>query len=347
MPTWWFYPVILSFLLSLILSDFGKGIGRRFGFIDEPKSDRKRHRSGTSTLGGAAIYISVALVTIVILWSTNHLTAGEINLLHFVGFLLGGLVLIVGGLIDDKLCLRARHSIMFPITAALIAAGFGIGVSKITNPLGGYFEVGEIISFIVTFVWLLGVTYTTKLLDGLDGLAAGVSSVGAFMIALLALSVAYFQPDVALLALVVLGALIGFLVWNTHPASIFLGEGGSTLVGYTIGVLAVIGGSKIATALLVVAIPLFDIIFVLIARYRAGVPLFSGDRRHLHHRLADVGLKPRQIVAVYYVVALLFGLSTLVFESWQKLLALAILFLLSIFSIIWLSQKNSSSAPQL
>lgn len=341
MPLWWFYPVIISFLISLVFCDFGKKIGQELGFIDEPRIKRKQHPGGISTFGGVAIYLSIAIATVGILLFSNHLISGEITALHFAGFLLGGFVLLIGGLLDDKFNLKAQYSIVFPILAALIAAGFGIGVSKITNPLGGYFEVGNLLSFIVTFVWLLGIIYTTKLLDGLDGLAAGVSAIGAFIIAMLALSVAFFQPDVALFALVSLAALLGFLIWNTHPASIFLGEGGSTFIGYTIGVLAIIGGSKIATALLVLAVPLFDILFVITARLRAGAPLFSGDRRHLHHRLADIGLKPRQIVFIYYFVSLLFGLSTLVFLSWQKLFVLGFLFFLSVICILCLSQKKS------
>ena len=223
--------------------------------------------------------------------------------------------------------------------AALLAAGFGIGVAKITNPLGGFFEISSVVSFIVTIIWLVGVMYTTKLLDGLDGLAGGVSAIGMLMIAFLALTTAFYQPDVALLAIIGAVAVLGFLVWNVHPASLFLGEGGSTLIGYILGVMAVIAGSKIATALLVVAVPLFDIIFVLWDRKRSGKSLFSGDRRHLHHRLRDAGWSVHQVVWFYYAIALAFGLTTLVFESWQKLVALAVLLMLT-FGIIRFSSKG-------
>ncbi len=339
MPTWWIYPVIASFLLSLIFSDLGRDLGRRFGFLDQPAKPRKQHKGGISTLGGAAIYVAFTVVVIAVLLWTGHFTSGEITQVHFVGFLLGGLVLVIGGLLDDRFDLSPKYSILFPITAALLAAGFGIGVSKITNPLGGYFEVSELLSFGVTFLWLMGVMYTTKLLDGLDGLSGGVSAIGMLMIAFLALTTAFYQPDVALLAIIGCSALLGFLVWNSHPASLFLGEGGSTLVGYLLAVMAVIAGSKIATALLVVAVPLFDILFVIWDRGKAGKSLMKGDRRHLHHRLRDSGWSIQHVVWFYYAVALAFGLTTLVFESWQKVIALVTLFLLTFMVIRFASKR--------
>lgn len=343
MPSWWIYPVLLSFLISLVLCDAGRVLGRKWGFIDEPKIRRKKQKGGVSTLGGVAIFVAVSISLIGVLLFSDELTAGAMNNLHFVGYLLGGLTLVIGGLLDDKFNLRARYSILFPVSAALIAAGFGIGVSKVTNPLGGFFEVGEILSFGVTFVWLLGMTYVTKLLDGLDGLASGVSSIAGLMMGALALTAVFYQPDAALLSFLIVAAFLGFLVWNWNPASLYHGEAGSTFVGYSIGILAVIGGGKFATALLVVAIPLFDILFVLWDRYRSNVPLFAGDRRHLHFRLRDLGLSVRSIVLIYYAVALIFGLSTLVFESWQKLIVLGILFvgmLIAIYTIQRWQQKN-------
>ena len=339
MPSWWLYPVIAAFLVSLVLSDAARIFGRRWGFLDEPKKARKHHKGGISTLGGPAIYVAFAVVVAgVLLWS-DHFTSGDMMTIQFVSVLLGGFVLVGGGLLEDRLDFPPKISILFPIIAALLAAGFGIGVSKITNPLGGYFEVAETLSFIVTFLWLLGVMYTTKLLDGLDGLSSGVSAIGMLMIAFLALTTAFYQPDVALLALIGCAAVLGFLVWNTSPASLFLGEGGSTLIGYLLGVFAVIAGSKIATALLVVAVPLFDILFVLWDRKRSGQSLFSGDRRHLHHRLKDRGWSTQHVVLFYYGIAFAFGLSTLIFESWLKLVALGILFVIT-FSIIRFSSRS-------
>jgi UDP-N-acetylmuramyl pentapeptide phosphotransferase/UDP-N-acetylglucosamine-1-phosphate transferase len=169
--------------------------------------------------------------------------------------------------------------------------------------------------------------YTTKFLDGLDGLATSVSSIGALMVLLLSLTVAYFQPDVALLAVIVLGAQLGFLFWNFHPASIFLGEGGSTLVGYLVGMLAVISGGKLATALLVLGVPLLDVVWIVLRRYRAGgmKQIFVGDRKHLHHRLFDLGWSQTQIVLLYVFISGMFGVSTLFLQSKEKVIILVLL----------------------
>ncbi|MDP2631302.1 MAG: MraY family glycosyltransferase, partial [Candidatus Uhrbacteria bacterium] len=252
MPTWWIYPVAIAFIASVLITDIVRTIAKRYQIVDRPNEERKRHLGAIPQLGGIAIFLAFSIPTIVVLSSTGYFTSGDIDLVHLLGFLVGGLILVAGGVLDDKFDLPAKITVLFPIAAALTAALVGIGPSKITNPMGGVFEIGAWISFVFTFVWLLGMIYTTKLLDGLDGLATGVTSIGTLMIAFLALSVAYFQPYLALLSLIAFAALLGFLLCNLHPAQIFLGEGGSTYVGYLLGGLAIIGGSKVATALLVV-----------------------------------------------------------------------------------------------
>jgi len=176
----------------------------------------------------------------------------------------------------------------------------------------------------------------------LDGLASSVTGVGALMVMLLSLTAAYYQPDVALLSAVVIGAIVGFLFWNFHPATIFLGEGGSTFVGFLLGVLAVISGGKLATALLVLGIPLLDAVWVVVRRFRAGglKQIFVGDRKHLHHRLYDLGLGQKQVVLVYVMVASAFGVTALFFQSREKLVALVVLCLIMLIAAFFFSQKE-------
>jgi UDP-GlcNAc:undecaprenyl-phosphate GlcNAc-1-phosphate transferase len=272
---------------------------------------------------------------------TSYLTAGDITDRHLIAFLLGGAFLVAGGIIDDKWGLPPRFSIALPVCASLIAVAGGIGPSKITNPAGGAFEIGTALSGAISFLWLMGMIYTTKLLDGLDGLTTGIGAIGLAMIAMLALSTAFYQPDVALLALIGFASLAGFLMWNRHPAAIFLGEGGSTFIGYLLGILAIISGSKIATALLVVGIPALDILFVMYDRFRRKTSIFkTADRAHLHFRLFDAGFSHQAVVRMYYIIAVLFGLTTLIFESWQKIAALAILSAVALFVVGRLSRKT-------
>jgi UDP-GlcNAc:undecaprenyl-phosphate GlcNAc-1-phosphate transferase len=314
----------------------------RWGIVDVPRGDRKLHDHVIPFLGGVSVFLAFAIPTLVILLQTNHLTMGEIDPRHFVGFFIGALILLVGGILDDKFDLPPRLSILFPLLAALSAVAFGIGVEKITNPLGGAFVLTSSVSILITFVWLLGMTYTTKLLDGLDGLATGVTMIGAIMIALLALSQEFFQPDVAVLALLFAAALLGFLLWNGYPATIFLGEGGSTFLGFTLGILAVIAGSKLATTLLVVGVPMLDVAFVILRRWREGRSLTGGDRTHLHHLLLAAGMSRRAILITYLSVATLFGATSLIFASWQKVIALGILVLLAGLAVSVLYKKNQS-----
>ncbi|MFZ2681972.1 MAG: MraY family glycosyltransferase [Patescibacteria group bacterium] len=339
MPSWWPFVVGGALVLSASLTPFLARLALRLGLVDVPKSERKIHKRIVPFLGGVSVFIAFAVPTLVILLSTNHLTAGEIDPRHFIGFFIGALMLLIGGLLDDKFDLPPRFSILFPLLAAAVAVTFGIGVEKITNPLGGAFVLTSSVSILITFVWLLGMTYTTKLLDGLDGLATGITMIGAIMIALLALSKEFFQPDVALLALIFAAALLGFLLWNGYPAKIFLGEGGSTFLGFTLGVLAVIAGSKLATTLLVIGIPALDVAFVIIRRWRAGKAVTSGDRTHLHHLLLAAGLSQRAILGLYLVVATLFGLTTLIFSAWQKLIALGILVIVAMMAVTVLYKK--------
>jgi len=217
----------------------------------------------------------------------------------------------------------------------------GIGIDYISNPLGGVFRFDswqlEIFRFnglpyfitvwadLFTFFWLLGMIYTTKFLDGLDGLTSGVTVIGSLIIAALSLTATVFQPETALLSLIVAAAFLGFLIFNWNPASIFLGESGSLFAGFSLGVLAIISGGKIATALLILGIPILDVAWVILRRLFYRRSPFSADRGHLHLRLVDSGLSVRVVVIVLYVLTILFGLSSLFLQSRAKVLALVFL----------------------
>lgn len=320
-----FGAVLLSGLLTPVVS----WTARRFSVLDRPSLEPKKHHTrAVPLLGGLAIFLTISLFVGAFLLLTDQLTFGLMDTHHFVGFLLGGFMLMIGGALDDRFTLPAKITLWFPFFAGLIAVGFGMGVSKLSNPFGEAIELSSLTSGLLTFIWLMLVMYTTKFLDGLDGLATSISAIGVFFITLLALTATYFQPDAALFGVICLGALIGFLFWNKPPAKIFLGEGGSTFIGYTLGVLAVIAGSKLGTALLVLSIPFLDVVWVIGRRvfveHRSPT---IGDRKHLHHRLLDKGLSSQMIVFWYAVVASFAGLAGLFLQSQQKLFAFLLLML--------------------
>lgn len=336
--------VAAAFLVSVILTAFMRFLATRLGVVDAPDGNRKLHARPVPLLGGTAVYATVALFTVALVAGTGVLTAGEITTTHYAGFLIGGFVLMVGGWLDDRYGLPPRYAIIAPALAAFIAVAFGIEVDKLTNPFGGVIFLAPWQSDVLVFSWLMAVMYTTKFLDGLDGLATSISAIGALMVMCLALTVAYLQLDVAALAAVCLGAMLGFLLFNRHPASVFLGEGGSTFVGYALGTLAVISGGKLATALLVVAIPMMDAAWIVVRRFREGGirRVWRGDRTHLHHRLLDRGWSQRQIVAAYALFAFAFGTSALFLQSREKLVAFVALSAFAFVVAIVLSRGDRS-----
>lgn len=318
---------VTAFIIAFFATVFVRYVATRWHIVDHPHHPKNVHTHPIPRLGGIGIYLAVAVAVIGSLLSSKWLVSGEIQYLQYIGFLLGGLILMVGGYVDDRFDLPPRYAIIAPLLASATVILCGVNIEKLTNPFGGVIYLHIWQSNIIVFLWLMVVMYTTKFLDGLDGLATSVTSIGSLMVLLLALTVAYFQPDVALLAAIVLGAQLGFLFWNFHPASIFLGEGGSTLVGYLVGMLAVISGGKLATALLVLAVPLLDVMWIVLRRWKQGgvKQIFVGDRKHLHHRLLDIGWGQTQIVLFYVLVAGLFGVSTLFLQSKEKVIILVLL----------------------
>lgn len=339
MPSWWPIPVLLAFLLAAWLTPLARSVAIRFGVLDVPSGTRKNHRAPMPLMGGLGIIAAFTIVTIGVLISSTALTSGAITVWHFVGFFLGILTLTIGGVLDDRFDLPAKYLFAFMVAASAVAIFGGIDVAKLTNPLGGFFVLPAALASFVAFVWILAMTMTTKLLDGVDGLAATVSMIATFMIAALALTPTYFQSDVALLALIFASAIFGFILWNWHPAHVFLGESGSTVLGFTVGVLSVIAGSKMATAFLVLGVPAIDVGIVAIRRVMAGKnPFTTADRRHAHLMLRDAGLPSWAVTVVYGGVVTMFGVTTLVFERMEKIVVLGVLATFSAVGIICLAR---------
>ena len=314
-----------AFALSIAVTWLTIKIASRLRIVDQPDAKRKRHLGAVPLLGGVAIFSSFWILIFYLLgW---HQVRG-LNLIanSLVAAFVGGIILVAIGIADDIKPFSAKFRLVLVIGGILmVALWIGGFLEKITNPFGGIIQLVPVIGTALTFVWLLGTTYTTKILDGLDGLATGVVAIGALMIYFLTSLTKFYQPNVALVALIFAGTCAGFLVFNFHPAKIFLGESGSLLIGYMLGILAVIGGGKLATALLVMAVPILDVVRVIYVRLRRRQSVFVGDREHLHFQLRDLGWSDRRVVLCYYAVAAVFGLTTLVLQSYQKLVALLFL----------------------
>jgi UDP-GlcNAc:undecaprenyl-phosphate/decaprenyl-phosphate GlcNAc-1-phosphate transferase len=202
----------------------------------------------------------------------------------------------------------------------------------------------------VVFLWTMGMTYTTKLLDGMDGLVTGIAAIAGMVLFGLSLTPDVSQPQTALLSMIFVGSLLGFLILNFYPAKIFLGEGGSTFAGFLLAILAIISGGKIATAILVMGIPVLDALWVILQRLFNRQSPFHGDRRHLHYKLTEIGFSEPQAVLFLYALSGIFGVSALFLQSLGKLIALAILVIVMLVIIVGIfviyKKKQKTNLPE-
>jgi len=359
---------LIAFLSALILSAAITYVVRGFAYkkqiVDLPTKERKIHTKPIALLGGVSIYISVTVLFLLYAFFTDQLITGYLLFKHLVGVIAGGFVIMIGGYFDDKYDLPPKTQILFPIFAVLVVIMAGIGITSITNPIAGgtlYFDQIKfevlrfdgipyfisVLSDVFTFVWLMGMMYTTKYLDGLDGLVAGVSLIAAVIIFFVSQDLTLQQDYIALMAILFAGSLGGFLLFNFNPASIFLGEGGSLFAGFMIGVLAILSGSKIATALLVFGIPIFDVVWVIGRRLVSGTKVTQGDKKHLHHRLLGIGLSKRSAVLLVYLLITVFGITALFLQTRYKLFVLGglVLFMVAFaFTLVLLLNKKRNES---
>jgi len=342
---------LVAFVLAILFTLLVKKIAQKKAIFDLPDNERKLHGQPIPLLGGTAIFVAFWLV-IFYLFNFTNLLSKNFNTRQLILIFLAGLILMMVGYWDDKKRISYHWRLLFSVIAVLLVLAGGMNFTGVTNPFGGtigldfwkintqYFGTILVGVNILAFLWLLGMMYTVKILDGLDGLSTGVSAIGALSIAALAGgSTKFFQPDVALAALVLVGACMGFLFFNFYPAKIFLGEGGGQFLGLMLGTLAIIAGSKIATALLVMAVPIIDLAWVIGARIFGGQSVARGDRRHLHFRLVDIGWKQWQAVSLFYILSALFGFSALFMSSVFKIASLIILILMVIILEIYISVR--------
>lgn len=333
----------------------------RFGIVDRPEiSGRKIHKAPVPLLGGLAIFISFILALGALArFYPDKIFGDFIAPSKLFWIFLGGVFLVIGGYLDDKYNLKPRYQFIWAILAALAISLAGIGISHVRNPfpleipfLTG--QVGGVIRFdllklgfltfpqdLFTFLWLLAMMYTTKLLDGLDGLVTGVVGIGSLIIFFVALQPFVHQFDTAYLAIGLAGVFLGFLIWNFHPAKIFLGESGSLLAGYFLGILAIISGSKVATTLLIMGVPILDMAWVILRRVFFEKKSFAqADSKHLHFRLLNAGFSHRGAVLFLYAITAAFGLTTLFFQTQEKFIVLILVAATMVGLGIWLVGKS-------
>lgn len=349
-PKPYFLPFILALGLSALFTPIIRIIALRFGFIDIP-NERKIHQKITPRMGGMAIFLSFAIVTLLFYFIKREFFVfapwHNYNLsIKFVGIIIGALILVTVGLIDDKKPLSPWLKLGAQIIAALIVIISGTRIEYINNPLGGFinFDIWKInfgggiyfspIADLISLVWIVGIINVVNFLDGLDGLAAGVSFFAAISVFFISLLLTVYQPATAFLSAVLAGAILGFLPYNFNPAKIFMGDSGSLFLGYALAILSIISGAKMATALLVLGFPIIDGLWVVARRMARGHSPFRPDKTHLHHRLLFTGFSVRGAVVLLWLISLIFGLLGIISTTYGKMVA--IILLLAIMILIYL-----------
>lgn len=318
-----YVTLIVCFIASILITPLVKKLAIKIGATDAP-NQRKVHAKIMPRLGGLAIYISFIIGLVILRPEAPYNSA----------IILGSLIIIITGVIDDMKELSAKIKLLGQLAAAaLVVIWGGVQVSFINVPFGGPIEFG-VFSIPLTILWIVGITNAINLIDGLDGLAAGVSSIA--LITISGMAIIMGDQYTVMLASIVLASTLGFLIYNFHPAKIFMGDTGALFLGYMIAVLSLLGFKNVTFISLIVpviilGVPISDTFFAILRRIVHKQPLSAPDKSHLHHCLLRLGYTHRQTVLMIYAMAAFFGLSAVIFSQaklWGSFLLIAILLLI-------------------
>lgn len=337
--------MIFAFIVSFAFTFATTPLVRRFAFkigaIDIPKDNRRMHKKPTPRIGGLAIIFGFTVATLCFAQPSRQL----------YGTLAGAAIIAIMGVIDDCKNLPAKLKFVIQIIAALVVVFAGdIKIDVFTNPNflsdNPYWVLPEWLSVTLTVIWIVFITNAVNFIDGLDGLAAGVSAI--MSISLVFISIRVGEYSIAILGIALMGSCFGFLPFNFNPAKIFMGDTGSTFLGFMLATLSIQGVFKsyavisFAVPLLILGLPLFDALFAMIRRILRGQSPMTADRGHLHHRLVDMGFSQKQTVFILYAISGVLGITAvLLAESGvlrALLLVICVLILLLIGSMLG---KNS------
>lgn len=296
-----------SALIAFLITPVVKRIAYMAGAVDIPKDNRRVHKKPTLRMGGLAIYIPFVIITLIVLGSDRQV----------LGITLGGTLIAAMGTVDDIRPLKPVTKLIVQIIAAIILILFGISVKSITIPFmtDNASVTTGILCIPITIIWVVGITNAINLIDGLDGLACGISMISSLTLMYVAYMCGRETPF--MLNAILSGACLGFLPYNFNPASIFMGDTGSQFLGFTLSAVSILGAIKSTTAVVVavpilaIGIPIYDTLFAMLRRKLNNKPMMEADRGHMHHRLLDMGLSQKQAVLIMYAASILLGLASI------------------------------------
>ncbi len=326
----------VSFIIAVALTPVAVKIAPKIGALDVPRDGRRMHKKAMPRFGGMAIFAGSMTAMFMFLHDDKRI----------LWILLGGVLIYLLGVYDDLKDLSPKLKFLAQAAIALIMYFGDIRINFITNFFGiGRTNLGDVLTFVVTILWIVGITNTVNLIDGLDGLAAGTAAISSLCIAYVAYIHGMYVVTAAMMALA--GGALGFLPYNFYPASIFMGDGGSLFLGFMLSTLSVSGTVKSATVVaiiipvLVLGFPIFDTAFAILRRLVNNRPIMEADKGHLHHRLMSLGYGQRRATLMLYCVSGIMGIAAVTFsrDLWMETLGLFSITALMIY--IFLTDANS------
>ena len=307
----------VAWMATFLLTFAARSLGRRSGIEDQPRPGEVQSRVVPRT-GGYAIFVGFMLAALA---GAALVPRSEEEGWRLLGVLLGALAILPLAYMDDRRRLDPLPQLVGQIAIAVIPTLFGVVVDSIATPFWGVIPLPTWVAVPFTLFWIVGMINTINLVDVMDGLAGGIATIAALVLFSRAV-LDFGQYDIAILPLALAGACLGFLPHNFHPARIFMGSSGALLLGYALATMSIMGGAKVATALLVLGVPVADVGWVIVRRLSSGrSPMRGGDQAHLPQRLHRAGLSQRQIVLAFYLLCAMFGLAAVRFTPVQKVYA--------------------------
>ncbi|MBQ4516804.1 MAG: undecaprenyl/decaprenyl-phosphate alpha-N-acetylglucosaminyl 1-phosphate transferase [Clostridia bacterium] len=337
------FAFIVALIISYAATPLVIKLAFKIGAVDVPKDKRRMHKKAMPLLGGLAIFYGFFVA--VLCFSEFTLPSGSINW-GLIGMLIGSIIITVLGIFDDRKPLPAKLKFIIQILAAAIPVFLNVRVFAISNPFSPdeLIRLPEWLSIGASIIWIVGITNAVNLIDGLDGLAVGVSSIAA--VALLSILLISHNTSLTLLVLAaaLAGACFGFLPYNFNPAKIFMGDTGSTFLGFILACISIQGPFKTYVAfmvpLLVLGLPIFDTTFAILRRLAKGQGIMTPDRGHLHHRLIDKGFSHRKTVVILYGLSAMLAISGIVILLSGLTRAMILIFSVVLFLVITVGVVN-------
>ncbi|OCS87412.1 glycosyltransferase family 4 protein [Caryophanon tenue] len=338
-----YVSLVVAFVAAILLTPLVKKLAIKIGAVDAP-NHRKVHARIMPRLGGLAIYFAFLIGYIFLKVTTGFQTE------YGTAILIAATIIVITGVVDDMREISAKAKMLGQFIAALIVVFVGgIQIEVINLPFGGTIDFG-ILGIPLTILWIVGITNAINLIDGLDGLAAGVSTIACITLAVMAMIMG--NGFVIAMASILAAASLGFLVFNFHPAKIFMGDTGALFLGFMISVIALLGFKNVTIIsfiipIIMLGVPISDTFFAIVRRLRTGKKWSDPDKSHLHHCLLNKGFTHRQTVLIIYGIAAMFGLAAIIFSMaklWGALILIAVILIAIelLVEAIGLAGKNYS-----